>query len=256
MGQGMVWLAGVVLAAGIGAGTASATIIQSSNFNGGLGSNFTINTGTGYTVTDSGAESAFTNVPGGNSMQLTDNGNATNGGATATSYLHLTSAEASDSLQISFDFEDLQAATDNYTMTLANFSGARDIIFNIWTGTSGSTSQISTNANTDNSSTVDLNTWYHATLYVPPSGSYTSGWGYKVVDTSGTVISQASGLGFKTMPPGAYDGIQFLFNSVTPTGQYNVDNVTVATPEPTAISLLALSGLGLLILKPRRRARA
>ncbi len=263
----MAWVVGVAsaaaLAAGIGAGTASATVILNSNFNGSFDS-WTATTGTNATATDTGAESAFTNTAGGASLDLTDSSTTSAYGPYNVNEPFVTSPTltgftSADPLQVSFDFKAITTTNqENYDLAVNSASGADAFLtFYVASSASPSTAQGSntTGLGTANGS-ISIGQWYHATLSLSPSGAQTT-WGYNIVNTSDVSVASESGLGFRH-PGQAYANLVAAFNNgyTASGGQFLIDNVLVATPEPTAISLLALSGVGLLILKPRRRARA
>lgn len=263
-GQKMAWLAGVAgamtLAAGAGMpGQARATVYLSNNFNNngtGLGTGWTAPNGG---VTDAGTESAFTNITGGKSALLA---------SSATTELlspTLSGVTTSDAIQISFDF-DITAANPSNNDTFV-LNSARNIILNFGTAatTSNSTAPnamvYKNGSNTVTATfTPSLNTWYRITLGLTAENATKPSWNLNVINTSGQLLYSAANINFSnTLAP--YSSFNYSFNVPTTVSgaSFQIDNVLIQSPvipEPTAVSLLALGGLGLLILKPRRRARA
>ncbi len=260
-GQKMAWLAGVAgavsLAAGAGMpGQARATVYLSNNFNNngtGLGAGWTAPNGD---VTDTGTESAFTNITGGNSALLDSSAN------TGLLSPTLSGFTTSDPIQISFDF-DITAAnqSNNDTFLLNN----RNIILNFGSSAtkipntpSAMVYKNGSNAVTA-SFTPSLNTWYRIILGLSAENAALPSWNLNVINISGQSLYSAANIHFSnTLAP--YSSFNYSFNVPTPVSgaSFQIDNVLVQSPvvpEPAEISLVGLGGLGLLILSPRRRAR-
>ncbi len=251
--------AGVAIFAAASSGNiASASVVLSSNFNGSL-DGWTASAGTG-TITDTGSESAFTNVGGGASADLI--ASATKTGLTTISPIPtLTSPNFSgitsqDAVQISFDFNTLATSpSENDAFLLSN----RNIILNF--GSAGSTpgDMVYKNGNSAVTATFapSLNTWYRVILNLAPSGAASPTWGISVLDTSNTVLYSADNIAFSgTLTP--YSNVEFTYN--TPGNAYGgnflVDNVNVVVvPEPAPLALLTigLAGMALPLLRRRRK---
>ncbi len=262
LGQGMAWLAGAVSCVSMSvmaAGQARATVYLSNNFNNngsGLGSWTAPNGG----VTDTGTESAFTNTTNGNSALL-DSGTSNSGTSTVLDSSAF-SVPIGDPTQISFDFDITAANVSNNDNFVLNNS--RNIILNFGSFASASaptqpSAMVYKNGanGVTTTFTPSLNTWYHVTLGLSAENAVTPSWSLNVTNTAGQSLYSASDISFtNTLEP--YSSLSYSFNvgSQASGAEFQIDNVLVATPEPTAISLLVLGGVGLLILKPRKRVQA
>ncbi len=264
-GRKMAWLAGVAGAitcigvSALAAGQAQATVYLSNNFNNngsGLGTNWSAPYGG---VTDTGTESAFTNITGGNSALLTSTNTNTN--ATVLDSPTLSGLTTSDPIQISFDF-DITAANSGNNDTFA-LNSARNIILNFGSPSAGSGTSPGAmvykngSAGVTTSFTPSLNTWYRITLGLSAEDAATPRWSINVASVSNPSLYSAAGISFSNTMA-AYASFNYSFNTLHNNGggEFQIDNVLVATPEPTVFSLLGLGTLGLLILQPRHRPRA
>lgn len=251
-----VGLAGAVACVGViaaGYGQTRANTYLSENFNHG-GTSLGTFTAPNGGVTDNGTESAFTNTAGGDSALLTSSPGFTV--LDSPSF----AVPTSDPVQISFDFDIITAnASNNDTFVL---NSARNIILNFGGPAAASSSVPGKMVYKNGSSGVatnfapSLNTWYHITLGLSAEDAANPNWSINVTNTAGQSQYSASDILFSNALA-QYTSMNYSFNvpTVVDGASFQVDNVLVATPEPTVISLLGLGALGLLIVNPRRRAR-
>ncbi len=266
-----VWLAvaGVAFAAAsFNASQASATVLMDSNFNSGsatastgsLGSWTITGSGTNATITDTGAESAFTNVPGGSSDLIA------NSSTTTLAQLVSPSLNTSSAIQMSFDFnvQSILGGNDSVVIT-SNNAGYNPLIVMLFSAANSGQftwanggSLITTDSSSRSLKPV-VGTWYRVSITSSSLTAANPTWGFSVTNTAGTTLLSDSGLAFRTTPAtNEYGTITVGTDNGSPeTGSnYMLDNALVQTPDPASLLLFSAAGAGILLLPRRNRSMA
>ena len=261
--------AGVALAAVcFNVSQASATVLIDSNFNGGsatantgsLGSWSITGSGTNATITDTGAESAFTNVPGGSSDVIANSSTSTLAGLSSPSL------NTSSAIQMSFDFnvQSILGGNDSVVIT-SNNAGYNPLIVLMFSAansgqfTWANGSSLSSTDSSSRSLKPAVGTWYRVSITSSSLTAANPTWGFSVTNTAGTTLLSDSGLAFRATPAtNEYGTITFGTNNASPaTGSnYLLDNALVQTPDPASLLLFSAAGAGILLLPRRNRSMA
>ena len=247
---------------------ASATVLINSNFNstatgnsGSLGAWAISGSDTNTYITNTGAESAFTNTPGGHSDLIYDNSTAHN---VALVSPHI---GTNQSLQLSFDFYVNATSGENDAVIVQAGSGYHPVMALLFS--SGypshdvywSDGSNLTNINSASQSFAPaVDTWYHVTMSAQAFTLANPTWSFDLTNTSGVTLLSASGLTFGGTVAGlTYNNIAFGSDNGAPTvgNNYLLDNVFAQSPvpEPASLLTLAAAGAGILLLPRSKRGQ-